>query len=82
MGMVVSLLLIAVGAILRFAVSAEVESWDLQTTGVILMTVGGLGVILSLVFWSSWGGFSRRTTVVEAPVATEPDRVVYTEREN
>lgn len=79
MGIVLSLILIAVGAILRFAVSADVEQWDLQTTGVILMIVGALGVVLSLVFWSSWGGFSRRTTVVDEPLHGE--RVVQTERE-
>ncbi len=79
MGIVLSLILIAVGAILRFAVSTDVEGWDLQTTGLILMAVGALGVILSLVFWSSWGGFSRRTTVVEP--ATESERIVHSDRE-
>lgn len=79
MGIVLSLILIAVGAVLRFAVSADVEGWDLQTTGLILMIVGGLGVILSLIFWSSWGGFNRRTTVVEQ--APESERIVHSERE-
>ncbi len=78
MGIVLSLLLIAVGAVLTFAVDVDMEGWDLQTTGVILMIVGGLGVILSLVFWSSWGGFGRRATVVESPVE---ERVVRHERE-
>jgi hypothetical protein len=81
MGIVLSLLLIAVGAVLRFAVSASVTGWDLQTTGVILMAVGALGVILSLIFWSTWGGINRRTTVVDAAPATETERVVHTERE-
>lgn len=68
MGMGTSIFLIAVGAILTFAVEVEAEGLDLQTVGVILMLVGGIGMILSLIFWSSWGGFggytSRRTTRV------------------
>lgn len=46
-----SLLLIAAGAILKYAVTARMEGIDLQTTGVILMAVGGLA--LSLLFWAS-----------------------------
>lgn len=78
MGIVLSLLLIAVGAVLAFAVSVDLPNWDLQATGYILMIVGGIGVILSLIFWSSWGGFSRRTTVVESP---EHERVIRTDRD-
>ena len=78
MGVTLSLLLIAVGAVLRFAVTADVSGWDLQTTGVILMIVGGVGLLVSLIFWSSWGGFSsrsRRTEVVtDDPAATQPLR--------
>jgi hypothetical protein len=66
MGIGVSLFLIAAGAILAFAVDAAVEGLELETVGWILMGVGALGVLLSLVFWSSWGGFAaRRETVVE-----------------
>ena len=67
MGLGVSLLLIAVGAILAFAVDATVNGLDIVTVGWILMIVGGLGAVASLVFWSSWGGFAsaRRTTYVE-----------------
>ena len=64
MGIGVSLVLIAAGAILTWAVSAEVSGVDLQTVGVILMVVGIVGAILSMVFWSSWGGFGGRDTVV------------------
>ncbi len=67
MGIGVSLVLIAAGAILTWAVSAEVSGVDIQTVGVILMVVGIIGALLSLVFWSSWGGFgglSGRETVV------------------
>ena len=67
MGIGVSLFLAAVGAILAFAVSDRINGVDLVAVGWILMAVGLLGVILSAIFWSSWGGFSgrRTTTVVE-----------------
>jgi Domain of unknown function (DUF6458) len=66
MGIGVSIFLIAVGAILAFAVTAELSGVDIATVGWILMIVGGLGLLLSLVFWSSWGGFGsyRRETYV------------------
>ena len=56
MGLGVSLILIAVGAILTLAVTAEVSGLEIQTIGVILLIVGIAGFLLSLVFWSSWGG--------------------------
>ena len=68
MGVGVSLILIAAGAILTWAVNATVSGVDIHTIGVILMVVGIIGVLLSLVFWSSWGGFGggarRRSTYV------------------
>jgi hypothetical protein len=64
-GIGVSLILIAVGAILTWAVTAEVSGVDIQVIGVILLIVGIAGALLSLVFWSSWGGFGRRTTYVD-----------------
>ena len=59
MGLGVSLFLIAIGAILAFAVDTTVEGLDIATVGWILMAVGAVGFLLSLVFWASWGGFSR-----------------------
>ena len=65
MGIGVSLLLIATGAILTWAVNAEVSGIDLQTVGIILMVVGAVGGLISLIFWSSCGGFGYlRETVV------------------
>ncbi|HEV3407761.1 MAG TPA: DUF6458 family protein [Gaiellaceae bacterium] len=65
MGVGVSIFLIAVGAILTWAVTIETEGIDINMVGVILMVVGIIGLLLSLIFWSSWGGFgSRRETVV------------------
>src|SRR6185295_16730499 len=66
MGVGVSLLLIAAGAILTWAVSAETSGIDLNTVGVILMVVGAVGLLLSLVFWSSWGGFGTHRKAVES----------------
>lgn len=64
MGLGVSIFLIAVGAILTWAVNATVSGLELTTVGVILMLAGALGLVLSIIFWSSWGGpaGSRRTT--------------------
>jgi Domain of unknown function (DUF6458) len=71
MGVGVSILLIAAGAILTWAVTATVSGVSIQTVGVILLIVGIIGLVLSLVFWSSWGGFNgaarRRTYVDEGP---------------
>jgi len=63
MGLGVSLLLIAAGAILAFAVNATVSGVDITTIGWILLIVGIVGTVLSMIFWSSWAGpgyWSRR----------------------
>lgn len=57
MGISLSLFFIAAGAVLAWAVSADVSGVNIQAVGVILLIVGILGFLLSLVFWSSWGGF-------------------------
>ena len=67
MGIGVSLILIAVGAILAFAVNAEVSGLEITTIGWILLVVGIAGALISMIFWSSWGGFHRRETVVREP---------------
>jgi hypothetical protein len=61
MGIGVSLILIAVGAILTWAVNATVSGMDINAVGVILMIVGAVGLLLSLMFWSSWGGYGVAT---------------------
>jgi Na+/proline symporter len=60
MGIGVALILIAVGAILAFAVNAEVSGLEIQTIGWILLAVGIIGALLSMMFWSSWGGWGNR----------------------
>jgi hypothetical protein len=71
MGIGISIFLIAVGAVLAFAVEAEVTSGlDIQVVGWILLAVGAGGILLSLLFWSSWGGWGgwgRREVVEERP---------------
>jgi hypothetical protein len=74
MGLPLSLLLAAAGAILIWAVSATTSGVNLHTVGWILLIVGIVGAVLSMVFWSSWAGPGsfgrRRTTQVDggAPV--------------
>lgn len=63
MGIGVSLLLAAVGAVLAFAVHASSSGFNVHTAGLILLVVGVIGALISIVFWSSWGGFGGRTTV-------------------
>lgn len=69
MGIGVSLILVAVGAIITFAVHVSTSSaFNLHTIGIILLVVGVVGALLSVMFWSSWGGLGgsrSRTTVVE-----------------
>ncbi len=74
MGIGTSLFLFAVGAVLRFAVTVNTSGFNLHTIGVILMIVGAVGVVLSLAFWSSWGGFNR--TEVVSTGGTRRRRVV------
>jgi heme/copper-type cytochrome/quinol oxidase subunit 2 len=45
-----SIVLIAIGAILKYAVTADLDAIDLQTVGTILMIVGILGLVLSLLY--------------------------------
>jgi hypothetical protein len=55
-GVGTSIVVFAIGAILKFATTVHSSSFNIQTIGVILMIVGIIGFIVSLLFWSSWGG--------------------------
>ena len=55
-----SLLLIAVGAILYWALNYRFVGIDITVVGVILMVIGVLGLVLSMLFWASFAPFARR----------------------
>jgi Zn-dependent protease with chaperone function len=56
----VSIFLLVVGAILTFAVEVSASGFNVHTVGIILMLAGALGLLLSLLFWSSVSPWSRR----------------------
>ena len=60
-----SLVLIAVGAILKYAVTADISGIDIQTVGVILMLIGILGLILSLLYTFVWSDRAARRRPVD-----------------
>jgi hypothetical protein len=62
MGLSLSLVLAAAGAILIWAVNTTVSGVSLDAVGVILLIIGCVGVVLSLAFWASWGGFGGTRT--------------------
>ena len=78
MGIGVSVFLLAVGAILAFAVDVSTKGFDLNTVGVILMIAGTLGLLTSFLFWDrlGFGGGYRRTYTRDTYVDDEPDVVV------
>lgn len=78
MGIGTSIFLIAIGAILRFAVTATVSGIKVQTVGTILLVVGIVGLLISLLYMSLWSD-RRRDTVAEHPVPPR-DRDVLRER--
>ena len=70
MGIVISLILIAVGAILTWAVHSTSGSIDVDVVGVVLMVVGLVVFLISLVLWRSWwgAGFWEGAVGGEGPV--------------
>ena len=70
-----ALALIAVGAILRFAITTPVNGIAIPTIGLILMIIGAIGVVLWLIFWSPWAR-TRRVVYREdvPPEALPPAR--------
>jgi hypothetical protein len=82
MGIPVSILLIAGGAILAFAVTDNANGVNIHTIGWILLIIGILGLVLSFIAWDSWAGGGywgrrRRTVAYDAPAA--PRRTVVRE---
>lgn len=72
MGIGVSVFIMAVGAVLAFAVEKSVEGVDINAVGVILMVIGAIGLITSMIIW---GPRTRRTVVEEGDVV--PTRRTY-----
>ena len=72
MGIGFSLFLLAVGAILAFAVERQVSGIEIQTVGVILMAIGALGLIISFLIWAP----RRRTSAGDGEVVYEQRREV------
>jgi Domain of unknown function (DUF6458) len=66
-----SIFLIAVGAILRYAVTATVSGISITTIGLILMIVGAAGIVLSLLYMVTlrprWRGVMRERVVERDP---------------
>jgi hypothetical protein len=59
-----SILLLVVGAILRFATHLHVKGLDLRTIGLILMIAGAVGLVIALWQWTVWSRRSRQSEVV------------------
>ena len=78
MGIGIGILLIAVGAILTFAVHASVNGVDIQTVGVILMVVGALGLLIDLVIFAPRRRRYGRQTVVDDDGASVAGRRTVT----
>ena len=68
-----SLFLIAVGAILRYAVSDSLEGVDIPTIGLILMIVGIVGLLISLFMMTLWDRDRRRGVVEERRIVDRRD---------
>jgi heme/copper-type cytochrome/quinol oxidase subunit 2 len=71
-----SIFLIAVGAILRYAVTATTSGINLNTVGLILIIVGIVGLVLSLFYMTLWSSRRRERTVEREPYE-EPPRRAY-----
>jgi hypothetical protein len=75
----VSIFLLVVGAILTFAVEVDARGFNINTVGIILMIAGVLGLLLSLLFWSSFSPYRRRR-VAPGETLVPPDQVVEERR--
>ena len=60
MGIGTSIVLIAIGAVLRFAISVSTSGFSIHTIGVILMIAGAVGLVISLLWLTAWSDRTRR----------------------
>jgi hypothetical protein len=79
MGTGVSIILIAAGAILTFAVETTARGVDLDAVGVILMVVGILGLLFTLVLWDDLRPVSRRRDYVDDDLIVHDDPLIVEE---
>jgi hypothetical protein len=75
-----SLVLLAAGGILTWAVTATVSGVNIHVVGVILMVVGAVGLVLSLFLASSLGGGLRRRDITTDSDGGQTVRDTYTTR--
>ena len=86
MGIGVSIFLLALGAILAFAVDFQASGLDINTVGIILMIVGAIGLATSCLFWDRMGFGSTasrrsvRTDYVDDGVVVGTPRTAVRER--
>jgi hypothetical protein len=66
-----SIFLLIIGAILTFAVQVSTPGFNINTVGIILMIGGLIGLVLSLLFWSSFSPYRRRRTLSGDTVVEE-----------
>jgi hypothetical protein len=80
MGIGTSIFLIALGAILRFAVTATVSGIEIATVGTILLVVGIIGLLISLLYTTIWADRTRPAAYDRGAGAPPADREVVRER--
>lgn len=68
-----SIFLIALGAILKFAVTATVGGLNIQTAGTILIVVGVIGLLISILLLTVGGDRRRKVVEDDRPVVRERD---------
>jgi beta-lactamase regulating signal transducer with metallopeptidase domain len=78
-GIGTSIFLIALGAILRFAVTATVSGISIATVGTILLIVGIVGLLISLLYMTIWAD-RRRPAAYDHTAAPPADREVIRDR--
>jgi uncharacterized protein DUF6458 len=79
MGIGTSIFLIALGAILRFAVTATVSGIEIATVGTILLVVGVIGLLISLLYMTVWADRTR-PGAYDRTAAPPADREVIRDR--
>jgi len=81
MSLGVSIFLLVVGAILTFAVNVSTTGFDINVVGIILMVAGAAGLLLSLIFWSSFSPWTRRRRpMIDTVYDGGTDRIVEERR--